>query len=115
MREDRGEVQAALKGTLPEFIKLEDVKAELHTHTTWSDGKLSIKEMAETAIARGLRVLAITDHSASLGVAGGLTAEDLLEQRQEIDAVQSRAGRPDSPAARHRDGNPCGWHAGLSR
>ena len=92
LREDRGEVQAALKGTLPEFIKLEDIKAELHAHTTWSDGKLSIREMAEAAITRGLKVLAITDHSVSLGVAGGLSAEDLLKQRQEIDAVQSALG-----------------------
>jgi DNA polymerase (family 10) len=92
LREDRGEVQAALKGTLPKFIELADVKAELHTHSTWSDGKLSIKEMAEAALARGLSVLAITDHSASLGVAGGLTAEDLLKQRQEIDAVQGELG-----------------------
>jgi DNA polymerase (family 10) len=92
LREDRGEVQAALKGTLPDFIELGDVKAELHTHTTWSDGKLSIQEMAEAAIARGLKVLAITDHSASLGVAGGLNAEDLVTQRQEIDAVQVELG-----------------------
>jgi DNA polymerase (family 10) len=92
LREDRGEVQAALKGTLPDFIELDDVKAELHAHTTWSDGKLSIKEMAEAAIARGLKVLAITDHSASLGVAGGLKVEDLVKQRQEIDAVQKELG-----------------------
>jgi len=92
LREDRGEVQAALKGGLPDFIELGDVKAELHTHTTWSDGKLSIQELAEAAIARGLKVLAITDHSASLGVAGGLKAEDLAKQRQEIDAVQKQLG-----------------------
>jgi DNA polymerase (family 10) len=92
LREDRGEVQAALKGKLPEFIKLEDVKAELHAHTTWSDGKLTIREMAEAAIARGMKVLAITDHSASLGVAGGLSVEDLVKQRQEIDTVQKELG-----------------------
>jgi DNA polymerase (family X) len=92
LREDRGEVQAALKGELPDFIELGDVKAELHAHTTWSDGKLSIRELAEAAIARGLKVLAITDHSASLGVAGGLKAEDLPRQRKEIDAVQKELG-----------------------
>jgi len=92
LREDRGEVQAALMGKLPDFIELDDVKAELHTHTTWSDGKLSIQEMAEAAIARGLKVLAITDHSVSLGVAGGLTVEGLAKQRQEIDAVQKELG-----------------------
>jgi DNA polymerase (family 10) len=88
LREDRGEVQAARSGTLPKLITLDDVQAELHSHSTWSDGKLTIKEMAEAARARGMRVLAITDHSQSLGVAGGLSVEDLREQRQEIDAVQ---------------------------
>jgi DNA polymerase (family 10) len=92
LREDRGEVQAAQKGELPDFIELEDVKAEFHAHTTWSDGKLSIQELAEAAIARGLKVLAITDHSGSLGVAGGLKAEDLPKQRQEIDTVQKKLG-----------------------
>lgn len=92
LREDRGEVQAAAQGKLPRFIELGDIKAELHAHTTWSDGKLSIKELAEAAIARGLKILAITDHSAGLGVAGGLKAEDLPKQRQEIDAVQKELG-----------------------
>lgn len=92
LREDRGEVQAALSGKLPDVIDLGDVKAELHAHTTWSDGKLTIKELAEAAIARGLKVLAITDHSASLGVTGGLTAEGLIKQRQEIDAVRKELG-----------------------
>jgi DNA polymerase (family 10) len=92
LREDRGEVQAARSGTLPKLITLDDVQAELHSHSTWSDGKLTIKEMAEAARARGMRVLAITDHSQSLGVAGGLSVEDLREQRQEIDAVQGELG-----------------------
>jgi DNA polymerase (family 10) len=92
LREDRGEVHAARSGTLPKLITLDDVQAELHSHSTWSDGKLTIKEMAEAARARGMRVLAITDHSQSLGVAGGLSVEDLREQRQEIDAVQGELG-----------------------
>jgi DNA polymerase (family 10) len=92
LREDRGEVQAARAGKLPRLIELKDMRAELHAHTTWSDGKLSVRQMAEAAIKRGMQVLAITDHSASLGVAGGLTAERLKEQRREIDAVQAELG-----------------------
>ncbi|MEJ2597342.1 MAG: DNA polymerase/3'-5' exonuclease PolX [Anaerolineales bacterium] len=92
LREDRGEVQAARAGKLPHLIELKDLRAELHAHTTWSDGKLSVRQMAEAAMARGLKVLAITDHSVSLGVAGGLSAERLKEQRQEIDDVQRQLG-----------------------
>jgi DNA polymerase (family 10) len=92
LREDRGEVQAAKAGRLPDLITLQDVRAELHTHSTWSDGKLSIESMAEEARKRGLRILAITDHSASLGVAGGLSVEEVRQQRAEIDAAQRKFG-----------------------
>jgi DNA polymerase (family 10) len=92
LREDRGEVQAAKAGKLPELIQLSDVRAELHVHSTWSDGKLSIEDMAKEARRRGLKVLAFTDHSASLGVAGGLSIDEIREQRKEIDAVQSKLG-----------------------
>lgn len=92
LREDRGEIQAALKGDLPRLIELADMRSELHSHTTWSDGKLSIRQMAEAARERGIKLLAITDHSASLGVAGGMKAEDLIRQRQEIEAVQREMG-----------------------
>jgi DNA polymerase (family 10) len=92
MREDRGEVQAALAGKLPVLIESADMLAELHTHSTWSDGKLTIKEMTLAARERGKKVLAITDHSASLGVAGGLSVEEIKEQRAEIEAVQRELG-----------------------
>jgi len=92
LREDRGEIQAAQTRVLPVLIEVGDILNDLHTHSTWSDGKLSIQEMADAAIERGLKVLAITDHSASLGVAGGLTVRRLKEQRQEIDAVQDVLG-----------------------
>jgi DNA polymerase (family X) len=93
LREDRGEVQAALEGKLPKLIVHADLHADLQTHSTWSDGVLSIKEMAEAARERGLTILAVTDHSGSLGVAGGLTADRLVEQWKEIDAVQRELGR----------------------
>jgi DNA polymerase (family 10) len=92
LREDRGEVQAAIAGKLPDLLNLEDMRAELHSHSTWSDGKLSIRQMAEAARDRGKKILALTDHSASLGVAGGMTPEDVHKQRREIDAVQVEMG-----------------------
>ena len=92
LREDRGEIQAALSSTLPDLITIDDLVSELHTHTSWSDGKLSILEMGQAARQRGKRVLAITDHSASLGIASGLSAAQLAEQRKEIDAAQDELG-----------------------
>lgn len=93
LREDRGEIQAALAGKLPALLELSDLQSELHVHSSWSDGHSSIEEMAKAARQRGLKMLAITDHSASLGIARGLTAERLREQRREIDEVQHKMGR----------------------
>jgi DNA polymerase (family 10) len=92
LREDRGEVQAAKARALPRLVERADLCAELHTHSTWSDGRLTIREMAEAARARGYRVLAVTDHSASLGVAQGLSVDELKAQRHEIETVQSQVG-----------------------
>jgi DNA polymerase (family 10) len=92
MREDRGEIQAAIKGELPNLIELKDIKADLQVHTNWSDGKLTIREMAEAAIKHGYRVLAITDHTYSLGIVQGMTPEDVKKQRQEIDEVAKDLG-----------------------
>ena len=92
LREDRGEVQAALAGKLPRLVEVGDIRAELHSHTTWSDGKLSILELARAALARGIKVLAISDHSHSLGVVRGMTPQDVDQQRQEIQAAQVELG-----------------------
>ena len=92
LREDRGEVQAATLGKLPKLVKLKDIAAELHSHSTWSDGKLSIREMGEAAYARGYKLLAITDHTNSLGITQGMSPEDAYEQRKEIDAVNKDLG-----------------------
>jgi len=92
LREATGEIRAAERGALPERLEVEHVRAALHNHSTWSDGKATIREMAEGAIARGYRVLAITDHSFGLGIAQGVDAEGLLRQRREIDAVQQELG-----------------------
>ncbi|MEW6718800.1 MAG: DNA polymerase/3'-5' exonuclease PolX, partial [Chloroflexota bacterium] len=92
LREDRGEIKAARDGKLPSLITLADMTAELHAHTTWSDGGYTILEMAQAALQRGLRVLAITEHSQSLGVARGLSVNDLRRQRREVQAVQDELG-----------------------
>ncbi len=90
LREDRGEIDAAFKGKLPAGLDVSDIKGEVHCHSTWSDGQHSIEEMARAALAKGYQYLAITDHSQSLGVAGGLNADRLAQQRREIDEVQAR-------------------------
>lgn len=92
LREDHGEVQAALKGALPRLVTAEDIQGDLHMHTTWSDGQMSILQMAEAARQRGYKVIAITDHSPSLGLVNGLTPERLQEQRKEIEKARKKMG-----------------------
>jgi DNA polymerase (family X) len=92
LREDRGEVQAAKTGKLPKLIELKDIIADFHVHTTWSDGSLSILEMAKAAAKRGIRLMAVTDHSAGLGVAGGLDIARHKQQAAEIRKVQAELG-----------------------
>jgi DNA polymerase (family 10) len=88
LREDRGEFD----GPLPELITPDDLRGDLQMHSTWSDGVNTIEELAQAALERGLEYILITDHSQSLGVAGGLSAEDLLRQREEIREVNERMG-----------------------
>jgi len=80
LREDRGEIEAALNGTLPRLIELLDIKGDLHVHSDWSDGKNSIEEMVEAAQALGYEYMAICDHSPGLGIASGLSIERLVEK-----------------------------------
>jgi len=92
LREDRGEVEAAKANKLPKLIQIKDIKTDLHMHSTYSDGKLSMLEMAQAAIRRGLKVIAFTDHSVSLGVAGGLSIERHKQQAAEIKKIQKQLG-----------------------
>ena len=92
LREGRGEVAAAKAGKLPKLIEVKDIKADLQTHSTWSDGKLSMLEMAQAAARRGMKVIAFTDHSASLGVTGGMKMEDHKRQADEIKTIQAQLG-----------------------
>ncbi len=92
LREDRGEMEAAKSGRLPHLIEGTDLIGDFHIHTDWSDGELSVSEMAKAAIRRGLKVIAITDHSAGLGVAGGLDMARHKKQAEEIRKVQEKLG-----------------------
>ncbi|MGD8969227.1 MAG: PHP domain-containing protein, partial [Anaerolineae bacterium] len=92
LREDRGEIEAGLQANLPDLIELDDLKGDFQFHTTWSDGRHSLLEMAQAARANGLHYALVTDHSHSLAVTGGLTVERLREQRAEIEAVNGQIG-----------------------
>jgi DNA polymerase (family X) len=86
LREGRGELKAAREGKLPQLVELGDVKGDLHSHTTLSDGRNSVEEMAEAARDRDYQYLAITDHSASHGFGDHVTADRLWERIEEIAA-----------------------------
>ncbi len=92
LREGRDEVALAKANKLPKLIEVKDVKSDLQTHSTYSDGKLSMLEMAHAAAKRGKKVIAFTDHSVSLGVTGGLSMEDHKKQAAEIKRIQKQLG-----------------------
>lgn len=92
LREDRGEIEAAIGGGLPQLVERNEIKLDLHVHSTWSDGHLSILEMAQAANRRGLRCIAITDHSVSLGIASGLNLDELRRQKHEVKEVNEAMG-----------------------
>lgn len=97
LRENRGELEAAAAGTLPQLIELGDLRGDLHCHTTASDGTASIEQMAQAARDAGYEYLAITDHSASMGFGNEVSPERLREQipiirRTEVEGIQLLAG-----------------------
>jgi DNA polymerase (family 10) len=85
LREDNGELELARRGELPQLVELADLRGDLHTHTDWSDGKHSLLDLVEAAQAHGHDYVAITDHSAGVGMGIGLEADDV---RRQIEAVQ---------------------------
>lgn len=87
LREDEGEIDRAERGDLPRLLERSDLRGVLHVHSNWSDGRASIREMAEAARARGWSYLGLCDHSRSAAYAGGLSIERVREQREEIDAL----------------------------
>jgi DNA polymerase (family 10) len=97
LRENRGELEAAAAGKLPNLIELEDLRGDLHSHTTASDGTASIEEMAQAARDAGYEYLAVTDHSASFGFGNEVSGGALLAQIErirttEVDGIELLAG-----------------------
>jgi len=92
LREDSGEIEAARAHSLPNLIRRRDIVADLHMHTTWSDGKNTIHEMAQACRKRGHKYIVITDHSRSLGIANGLSIERLLAQAEEVRRLNDEMG-----------------------
>lgn len=90
LREDAGEIEAALKGKLPRLIELDDIKGDLHVHSKQSDGSYPIEKLIEAARGRGYVYMALTDHSKSLGIARGLDEEKILEQIKMVDALNKK-------------------------
>jgi len=90
LREDRGEFELAENDQLPVLIELSDIRGDLHMHTTATDGTASIAEMAEAAKERGLKYIAITDHSKRVMMAGGLDAKKLRKHWKEIEKVNAK-------------------------
>lgn len=90
LRENRGEVEASVKGALPRLVTLEDIRGDLQMHSTWSDGKVSLEEMALACLARGYEYAAITDHSQAMAMVQGLTPQRAREQWAEVEEVRER-------------------------
>jgi DNA polymerase (family 10) len=90
LREDRGEIEAALQDGLPDLVKLEDIRGDLHLHSDFSDGVSSIEEMVKKAKELGYEYIAITDHSKSLKVARGLDESRLRQQLELIKGINER-------------------------
>ena len=93
LREDRGELDAAADGGLPDLVEAEDVRGDFHIHTTWSDGSDSLDAMVHAGEARGYRYMAICDHSPSLRVAHGMSVTRIREQMRKIQALNARSSR----------------------
>lgn len=90
LREDTGEIDAAAHTKLPDLLELKDIHGVFHNHTTWSDGRASLEQMAEAARALGYQYLGIADHSQSLNIARGLSPERVREQQKEMDALNAK-------------------------
>lgn len=90
LREDQGELEAAAQGRLPRLIERDDLRGDLHCHSGWSDGASQLTELAAAARGLGYSYLAITDHSRSLAISGGLNEERLAAQGREIDRLNQQ-------------------------
>ena len=96
LREDDGEIQAALEGRLPSLVELKDIKGDLHCHTTSSDGQSSLEEMVKTAMGMGYEYVGISDHTKFLGVTNGQDEKKLLGQLDKIQKLNEKIAKTDS-------------------
>jgi DNA polymerase (family 10) len=95
IREDAGEIEAAIDGKLPRPIEQKDIKGDFHMHTDWSEGTNTLMEMAEAAQKLGYEYIAVTDHSKALGVAHGMSEERLLKKgKKQRSAISDWYGCP---------------------
>jgi DNA polymerase (family 10) len=90
LRENTGEIEAAMEHRLPRLVELKQIRGDLHVHTKWSDGTATIEEMAGKAKSMGLEYIAVTDHTKSLGIAHGLDEARLMEQMKEIEQINRK-------------------------
>jgi DNA polymerase (family X) len=93
LRENRGEIEAARAGTLPHLVEVGDMRGDLQMHTTYTDGKATVAQMARACAARGYEYMAITDHTKAVRVAGGLTRAGFRKEFREIATVQKTLPR----------------------
>lgn len=92
LREDHGEIEAALAHTLPAVVELSDIQGDLQVHSTWSDGLSHIRELREEAKRLGYSYMAITDHALKLHIAGGMTLDEIGRRAKEIDSLNEQDG-----------------------
>jgi DNA polymerase (family 10) len=103
LREDRGEIEAALAGTLPKLVERTDLRGDCHSHSDWSDGVHSIEQMAIDARRRGYAYLALTDHTVSLAIAHGLDLERVERQRHIVATLNERFARDEAEGTAPRE------------
>jgi DNA polymerase (family 10) len=108
LREDTGEIEAAQAGSLPDLVRLADLQGDAHSHSDWSDGHLTVEQVAEVTRRRGHAFQVLTDHSRSLTIARGLTIERVEQQRLLIAELNERFAREEAtgetPEGAHPDG-----------
>ena len=92
LREDRGEIEAARAGELPALLATEDLRGDLHAHSTWSDGASTIRQMVDKAASLGYEYIAMTDHSPSSRIANGLSVRRLRQKKEEVEKINSEGG-----------------------
>ncbi len=91
LREDGGEIEAAVSRNLPPLLQTEDLRGDLHTHSTWSDGTDTVRKMAEKAFAVGYEYIAVTDHSPSSRIANGLSIKRLAQKKKEVQRINAES------------------------